>query len=92
MQHGCLTHAATMPCCTAARACSPTDAAVKAFLQEMGLSLSDLKARPGLAKRIVGSHLLLGSNVRAQVGSAVWKCLCVGVYCCCSVLKKWPCC
>jgi hypothetical protein len=33
----------------------------------MGLSMADLKARPGLAKRIVGSHLLLGSNVRAQV-------------------------
>jgi hypothetical protein len=50
-------------------ACSPSDAAVKAFLGEMGLTLAELKARPGLAKRIVASHLLLGSNVRAQVGT-----------------------
>lgn len=33
--------------------------------------MADLKARPGLAKRIVGSHLLLGSNVRAQVNTFV---------------------
>lgn len=44
----------------------PSNAAVKGFLTEMGLTMADLKARPGLAKRIVGSHLLLGSNVRAQ--------------------------
>jgi hypothetical protein len=49
--------------------CSPSDAAVKSFLGEMGLSLAELKARPGLARRIVASHLLLGSNVRAQVGT-----------------------
>jgi hypothetical protein len=64
-----------LPCCCRAAvlcimsACSPSDAAVKAFLGEMGLTLAELKARPGLAKRIVASHLLLGSNVRAQVGT-----------------------
>jgi hypothetical protein len=63
--------AAMLLCCRAVchfcSVCSPSDAAVKAFLAEMGLSLADVKARPGLAKRIVASHLLLGSNVRAQV-------------------------
>lgn len=45
---------------------SPTDAAITAFLKDMGLTVDDLKARPGLAKEIVGTHLILGANVRQQ--------------------------
>lgn len=44
----------------------PTNAAVEAFLKDMGLTLADLKSRPGLAKAIAGQHLVLRHNVRAQ--------------------------
>lgn len=41
----------------------PTDAAVTAFLKEMGLSVEDLKKRPLLAKQLAGQHLILKANV-----------------------------
>lgn len=42
----------------------PTDAAVNAFLKNMSLTVDDLKARPGLAKKIAAQHLIVGHNVR----------------------------
>jgi len=44
----------------------PTDAAIEAFLKDMGLTVDDLKKRPTLAKALVGQHTLLKSNVREQ--------------------------
>jgi len=44
----------------------PTDAAIEAFLKDMGLTVDDLKNRPTLAKSLVSQHTLLRSNVREQ--------------------------
>jgi len=44
----------------------PTDAAIEAFLKDMGLTVDDLKKRPMLAKALVGQHTLLNHNVREQ--------------------------
>jgi len=44
----------------------PTDAAIEAFLKDMGLTVDDLKKRPILAKSLVAQHTLLRSNVREQ--------------------------
>jgi hypothetical protein len=40
-------------------ACRPTDAAIQAFLKDMGLTAADLKSRPGLAKKLVAVHAII---------------------------------
>eukprot|EP00878_Enallax_costatus_P000167 GHUV01000218.1.p1 GENE.GHUV01000218.1~~GHUV01000218.1.p1 ORF type:complete len:426 (+),score=137.31 GHUV01000218.1:154-1431(+) len=44
----------------------PTDAAIEAFLKEMGLTVDDLKKRPLLAKQLAAQHVILKANVRPQ--------------------------
>lgn len=46
--------------------CRPTDAAVRSFLQQMGLTMQGLAARPVLAKHLVAQHLVLALNPEAQ--------------------------
>lgn len=44
----------------------PTDAAVEAFLKQMGLTVEELMKRPLLAKQLAAQHLILKANVRPQ--------------------------
>lgn len=46
--------------------CRPTDAAVDAFLKQMGLTMTSLAARPQLAKHLIRQHLVLALPPDAQ--------------------------
>lgn len=41
----------------------PTDAAIAAFLKQIGLTVDDLKKRPLLAKQLAAQHIILKGNV-----------------------------
>lgn len=52
--------------------CRPTDAAIRAFLRDMNLTVDELKQRPLLAKQLVAQHTLLGED--GKRGRAVGAC------------------